>query len=161
MGYRVNYRGLDVVVDALSDLDALADHVASANRDGQISTINLPAILRVPVEQSTKSLLDVIRASSDAQKKVFFLLVGSERSDSELRQALRLDNNQQLAGVFGGLSKRLLSSGFTEDAIITSEHVFRDGKRVYTYRLNPKSIDAVAEALGEDAADMEINSVAS
>lgn len=163
--FRVNYRGLDVVVDSLEDLDRLADRMTKpakrpqAPRGSHIPTSADPAPLPRPAEQaapaptsaqtsvsSEKTLVDVVRVLPVSRQDLLRLLLHEDRTDIEVRQHLGLKSNRDLAGIMGSISKRLKAAGLDDD-LISSEHSYQNRKRVYRYHLRTDARSMIRAAL--------------
>ena len=77
---------------------------------------------------------DFVDAVGHAQKTVLALLVRQTRAtDAELRKAVGVDNNQQLAGILSGLSKQAAAFNLPAREVFTIENESKSGKKTKTY----------------------------
>ena len=68
--------------------------------------------------------------------------------DTDLRAALRLDNNKALAGILAGISKRAKSAGIDGRSLLTkSQSRNGSGERQYAYRIVPEASEEVRSGL--------------
>lgn len=142
MSYRVKYRGLEVAVDTLDEIDALADRIQSGRAE-QRSTERRP-----PPPPS--SVQEIVASATSDQKKLLGLVLESGSSgmtDEALRSAIGLENNKQLAGMTAGISKRLVGAGLSTQ-ILKSEQQMSGGVRSYRYWITPEAEDEVRKGLG-------------
>jgi len=69
-------------------------------------------------------------------------------TDSELRQSLGFKNNNELAGVMGGIARNAKKHGFNyADIIAKEDRIDNAGKRSYSYRLTEAMKEIVPGAL--------------
>lgn len=141
MSYRIKYRGLDIVVDTIKDIDALADHL-EARRLAQAPSS--------PAQSPESSLAELVRTSTSKQNQFLrFLVDRSEEdapTDEELRVALGLRDNNQIAGLTSALSKRLKGLGL--DTILVLKDIrFSQGLRNYRYWIPESLREELREAL--------------
>jgi len=75
-----------------------------------------------------------LESLGEAQKHVLALLVQKRRlSDQELREALQLDSNTQLAGVLSGISKQAGAHNLPARAVFTIENERKSSQVTKTY----------------------------
>jgi len=81
-----------------------------------------------------KRFFDFIEALGDPQKETVRLLVTKHRmTDEQLRKALKVANNQQLAGILSGISKQAASLGMAARDVFTIENESKAGEVTKTY----------------------------
>ena len=77
---------------------------------------------------------DFITAVGDSQRRVLALLVRQTRAtDSQLREAVGVSTNQQLAGVLSGVSKQAAAFDLPARAVFTIENESKSGETTKTY----------------------------
>ena len=77
---------------------------------------------------------DFITAVGDSQRMVLALLVRQTRAtDSQLREAVGVSTNQQLAGVLSGVSKQAAAFDLPARAVFTIENESKSGETTKTY----------------------------
>ena len=141
MSYRVRYKGLDVICENVADIDALA---ASSSTDSS-------RVKRIQ-KREHRSVRRLIRELNENQRKLLEMLLASGEKpviDTDLRAALRLDNNKALAGILAGISKRAKSAGIDGGSLLTkSQSRNGSGERHYAYRIVPEASEEVRSGLG-------------
>ena len=138
MGYKVMYKGLEVICETPQDVDALAERNDGAAPKGRRSN------------RKHKSVRKLMREIGQPQRELITTLVTAPEplSDKTLRESLSLDNNKRLAGVLAGISKRAKNAGI-EVAIVSKTH-FRNGtaERHYRYEISSDVLEEVKAGLG-------------
>lgn len=80
------------------------------------------------------SFWEFIENLGELQERTLALLVEKKRvTDEELRKTLKLDNNQQLAGVLSGISKQAGAQNVPARAVYTIENESKSGEITKTY----------------------------
>ena len=75
-----------------------------------------------------------IESIGDQQRAILSLLVQKRKaSDAELRNLLKLANNQELAGILSGISKRAGAQNIPARAVFIIENESKDGEMAKTY----------------------------
>ncbi len=140
MAYKVTYKGLEVVCETADELDALAERGKERRRDD---------VLTYEMASPLSALASVVKTFRSSQKKLLRLLVEGGRTDKELRDALGLESNKGLAGIFAGISKRLVKAKFDAEMVWQKE-TRRDGneQRLYYYTLIADAAPHVRKGLG-------------
>lgn len=160
MSYRIQYRGLDIVVDKPEEIVSLADclqrrvtatlavtHPKPATTADVttpvVSTSHTPANCAQP----PRTISDVVASASDEQKRVLQrLLLGGECSDEALREAASASDNKQIAGILGGLAKRLKSAGL-DPRLVQKRARFENKRRIYKYWIRRDAVEEVRAGL--------------
>lgn len=139
MAIRINHRGSMIVCDSASEAIEILKHIEAEE--------NAKPGVRGPFEGITKLLgqqdpwsgqlfFRFIDSLGDAQIEVLSLLKEKEYklADADLRKALKLNSNQQLAGVLSGISKQAAALGVKARDVYVSETEFAGGsatRRLY------------------------------
>ena len=77
---------------------------------------------------------EFLAAVGDLQRRVLALLVQQTRAtDSQLREAVGVSANQQLAGVLSGVSKQAAAFDLSARAVFTIENESKSGETTKTY----------------------------
>ena len=145
MAFVVKYRGLDVSVETLDQLDQLADRVSpngserKARQPRKVTTVE-------PVQGRT-SVRKMVIGLVGKQRRMLSTLAEGKQTDAELRQKLNLESNKALAGVLSGISKAMKRDGLLVRIIDKTAFRSSGGERKYTYALNPTVKEEVREAL--------------
>lgn len=133
------YRGLEVVVDSIAEIDDLADQLG---RKGKTLSTRQDALV---VPGTIDSIVE--SATADQRTLLKYLVEHGQSSDDAIREALNLNDNKQLAGMTAGLSKRLASARISTQ-IINSSHRSENGNRVYRYEIPEEALEDVKKGLG-------------
>jgi hypothetical protein len=142
MAFVVKYRGLDVSIDSLDQLDQLADRLSSngAKRSGpgpNQAHGSAPNQSANP-DQEHAAIRKMMLELSDKQRLLLIELgMNDKRTDKMLRETLDLESNKALAGVLAGISKALKRHGIRTAVIMKASFRSSGGDREYTYSLNP------------------------
>ena len=146
MAFVVKYRGLDVTVDSLDQLDQLADRI-SPNGAGRKSN-EVPQAHGANTEDRTQKLRKMIAGIVGNQRQFLVLLsTYAKQTDTELREKLNLDSNKALAGVMAGISKAIKRNGLQLRIVDKTSFRSSSGDREYTYSLNPAVKEDIRESL--------------
>ena len=145
MGYRVSYRGLDVVCESLEEVDTLADRL---ERRGKVGRFNRPSEETVNSTEPT-GIPKFIQTLKGKQKKFLRLLAfaTAPMSDEDVRSKLSLESNRKIAGLLTGLTKRSRSFEI-ENLIVKDSTRNGTGDRHYKYSVGKQWIEAVKNAFG-------------
>lgn len=151
MAFMVKYRGLDVTVESLDQLDQLADRVApnsSGGRKTNASVDSQSSNTHERHEGRDQALRKMIAGIVGNQRK-FLVLLATEgkKTDAQFRESLGLDSNKALAGVLTGITKASKRAGLQGRLIDRTSFRSSGGEREYTYSLNPAFKDEVQESL--------------
>jgi hypothetical protein len=104
------------------------------------------------VARSTpRSLKTMVKSLQENQKQLLLFMVGMAPgpvTDSQLRQALDLEHNKQLAGLLSGIHKAAKRSEIELTELFTKESS-RDaaGDRTYEYQINASNLDDIKAGL--------------
>ena len=89
---------------------------------------------------------DFVTAIGKSQTTVLALLVRQTRAtDSQLREAVGVNTNQQLAGVLSGLSKQAAACNLPAREVFTIENESKSGETVKTYVVSKHFLETAAE----------------
>jgi len=87
-----------------------------------------------PSPWTAEIFLMFIESLGDSQKCILALLIQDHRiTDEKLRRALKLDSNQQLAGVLSGESKQAAAHNIPARAVYFIENESKSGETTKTY----------------------------
>lgn len=91
----------------------------------------------VPVEIDTGKLRRFIRGISGRQRIILNRLAGAPNglTDEDLRAALEIETNSELAGTMAGLSKNAKKDDFNISQVLTKTQFLNGTGRHYHYRL--------------------------
>lgn len=143
MGYKVNYRGLEVVVDSIDELDALADRQTKAASNGHSARA-----VTTPAANST--VAEFVASLKDSPKKALRELVshGGAMADTALCHALGIQNNLQLGGrVVAPIIRQANRIGFDGTTILKKEVQIDDEGKWTQYIIPAEVIAEVKEGL--------------
>ncbi len=150
MGFKVIYKGLEVICDTFEDLDVLADKIKAHKGHS-----------KPPVENNTPTLFsngkgtysDFVKALSVKPLSVMQILTRADRpmTDTELRTALNLESNMQLAGYMSSITKAAQKTNFAVDDVIKKEVLSSiPGDRAYKYSIPVDASEKIKEALNRN-----------
>ena len=108
-----------------------------------------------------RAFSDFVSVIGASQTKVLALLVRKTRAtDSELREAVGVNSNQQLAGVLSGLSKQAAACNLPAREVFTIENESKSGETTKTYVGSRHFLEIAAENNWPlDASDTEPSDV--
>jgi len=147
MGFKVNYRGLEVTCETPEDVDALAERVrlVRAHRDAIERSPRYP-LFDNPKHGSAKILMKEL--SEQPRKLLKLLIERGKLTDAEIRELLGLQNNKALAGVMTGISKRAKKAGINKAIVEKAFKRNGTGERLYQYSIGSQFVDEVRSGLG-------------
>lgn len=147
MGFKVNYRGLEVTCETPDDVDALAERM----RLGRAQKEAIQRFPRYPLFDNPKhgSAKLLMKDLAEQPKNLLKLLIERGKlTDVEIRELLNLQNNKALAGVMTGISKRAKKAGINKPIV---EKFFKrngTGERLYQYSIGSQFVEDVKSGLG-------------
>ena len=145
MGYKVSYRGLEVVCETSQDVDALADRADGFSPKGRKRRSAAGTSNRK--HRSVKKLMPELGQPQQELIKALFA-ASQPLSDAELRESLSLRDNKVLAGILASISKRAKHAGI-EMQIISKTHLRNGtGERHYRYSISSEVLEEVRVGLG-------------
>jgi CRP-like cAMP-binding protein len=81
-----------------------------------------------------ESFWEFVEAVGEPQQRILKMLVKQHRAtDEQLRKALKVDSNQQLAGILSGISKQAGAQNVPARAVYTIENESSAGNVTKTY----------------------------
>lgn len=156
MSFKVNYKGLEVICDSVEDLDLLADKLNTNEQANKFKPVkssnkNINASPNLFDSGSNNSIESFVKRLNPKPLGVIRALVEANRplTDTELRDALNLESNMQLAGYMSAITKASKKEGFGIDDILFKE-ILNDtpGKRAYSYVIPNLIRDKLAGLFG-------------
>jgi hypothetical protein len=148
MGYRVNYRGLEVACDSFADLDALAEHLAGSKASPTKSSGNGSV---QPAEQKPATLKEFVQTLSLNPKNLLRALVKAESHkmrDIDLCHALGLKNTQALSGVISTLHRTAGRAGLKVENFFEKQVDSSDPKnKIIEFSIRPSALEQVREGV--------------
>jgi hypothetical protein len=139
MAYRIIFNGREVVCDTPQEVAALTGYKElKPSKDG---------FYRFPRKKS--HLMAAIESLSEAPQTVIKELLKGERSDTQLRELLKADNNKAVAGILSGISKVLIRHEIDPRSVLKTD-IRREGgngERSYSYSLNPDKHEEISLAI--------------
>ena len=143
---KVNYRGLELTVDSLDQVDQLADRLAKVKTNGHLT----PTSPRSP-NGDASSVSAFVASLKDIQKRAVAILVDhkGEMLASDLCEKLDVSDNLSLAGrVLSPIARLAKSAGFTASIIRKMPSIDAKTKEYTLYYVIPPEIrDEVREGL--------------
>ena len=155
MGYKVNYKGLEVVVDTFEDLDELAERARNGNTNANANiktnaTVKADAEIIQSKNGSASGLNTLLENLAEKSLDLIKALAnhGKPMTDAEVRKTLNLENNMQIAGRVSPLTRtankyNVNLESFFKKTILNST----PGNRVYQYEIPKQGLAEVREAL--------------
>lgn len=141
MGFKVMYKGLEVICDTFEDLDFLAEQASGRTTTQPRRTKTAEAVEPSAPETNGAShdqhMMKFINSLPDGTMEVLSQLVANgEMTDSQLRAKLGLTNNMQLAGRTAMVSRSAKKFGVApEDLLVAKMISKKPGNRKYTYHV--------------------------
>jgi len=150
MGYRVSYKGLEVVVETLDEVDALFEKRSKADSGSGTLDLRLNGNDR-KLDAQAITMKGLTNGLSLNAKKALKAIArsGGRMSDSDLAKAVHAKNNMALAGILSPLYKaaRLAKANdlpvFFQKETTTNE----GGQAVTEYCIPPEALSEVKEQL--------------
>jgi len=144
MGFKVNYRGLEVTCETPEDVDALADRARSKGAQKEA----IQRFPRLPLLERHGDVKRLVGELGQQQKTLLRQLVDRGKlSDADIRQLLSLGNNKALAGVLTGISKRAKRAGISGTVLEKTSKRNGTGERHYQYTISSRFFEDVKEGL--------------
>ena len=152
MPFRVNYKGLEVEVDSIDDLDALAARIngnstrraAGPPRTDKTERPVQPTIdADSPIENRLKAF---VAALNENARRVYkdIAQYAQPINDVDLRERLKINSNNELAGYLAGITRAAKKAALDPDVVLTK--VTRDNRpkhRAYQYSIPAGILDDV------------------
>jgi len=149
MPFKITYRGLQVECDTIDEINRLAEELESTKareaRKARRATKNQP--INTTLFQQEESIRTLVHELKTNQRKLLAEVSKAEKSDTELREILELENNKALAGVLSGISKLAKRLGMEHAPIDARMTRSRSGGREYRYSIRPEALEEVQKAL--------------
>jgi len=143
---RIRYHGADISCDNPKEAQEILRYIEKQENAKQAPAGSLAALIKggsiadMLLASGTKnpwtgeSFWAFIESLGTQQEKVLRLLLRKRKiSDDDLRKALGLETNQQLAGVLSGISKQAAAQGIPARAAFTIENESKSGEVTKTY----------------------------
>ena len=143
--YKIEHGPVTIICDSQAEFEHAMDYIRkelAVQPKGQVPRALAKAIENVTGFQglvdrnpwSHRVFFDFITAVGDSQRTVLALLVQQTRAtDSQLREAVGVNTNQQLAGVLSGVSKQAAAFDLPARAVFTIENESKSGATTKTY----------------------------
>ena len=143
--YRIQHGSITVICDSQAEFERAMDYIRkdlAAQPKARYPRAVAKAIENVMGIQGLvdrnpwthRVFFDFITAVGDSQRTVLALLVRQTRAtDSQLREAVGVSTNQQLAGVLSGVSKQAAAFDLPARAVFTIENESKSGETTKTY----------------------------
>jgi hypothetical protein len=140
MAYRVTPQG-DILCDTPEEALALQYAIAKGEGGGgkrNESLVNSSEGGSRWNDSRYKEFTAMIKGKGDQQALIELLLESPHgKTDSNIRQALKLDNNLQLAGVTAGLAKNARKVGIlSSEELFTKEVMHQGNERILEYKIS-------------------------
>jgi hypothetical protein len=151
MGFKVNYRGLEVTCETPEDVDALASlaRIGKACKQA-VRGFPKPSLFDNPKHGSARIL---VRELAEQPRNLLRLLAEKGKmTDAEIRELLGLQNNKALAGVLTGISKRAKKAGINKAIVEKVSKRNGTGERRYLYSIGSQFLEEVRNGLAVQTA---------
>jgi hypothetical protein len=136
-GFKVTCKDAKEVADVIRRVRAQEARISKRSVPGPPAMQSVLAAMfttTLTTRWTRNSFWEFIENLGDLQKRILALLVEKKRvRDEELRKALKLDSNQQLAGVLSGISKQAGAQNVPARAVYTIENESTSGEITKTY----------------------------
>ena len=139
---RIPYKGHTIECSTAAEAIEILKHIDSEEHPTHVSmTVGSAFAAMQEVFGTTSawtrtSFWKFMESLGEAQTRILSLLVKKQKmTDEELRKALKLDNNQALAGVLSGISKQAGALNIPARAVYTVEDERKGGELTKTYAI--------------------------
>ncbi len=145
MSFKVNYKGLEVTVDSIDDLDHLAERATGTTGNARTNGHSRSPVL--PRDEPTISAF-VASLSENARHGLSVLIDhGGVMRDRDFCRALNIPDNTALGGrVTSPIQRAANRAGVQADTVLVKRQI-SDNPRVFEYSVPTQNVEAVSMGL--------------
>ncbi len=148
MAIRIKYRGREIECDTQEEFESINRALEEEERRVRSEGIRRlgEKLLGAGTHWTPISFSKFVESLGEAQKKILGVLVTKGRmTDAEMRKILKVDTNQQLAGILSGISKQAAGLNIPARKVYTIEKEFASGDIMRAYAISIEFLQMAQE----------------